>query len=417
MAVPFTNTSFKLRCQQLALAVSAAIVLSGCGESSSSVKGEQFGTQDQPAEVSFDRNQLLASVTDNVILPTYSLFADQTLAQLASVSGYCDAISAQAADEPEWLQQARQSWRDAMTTWQMAEMMQIGPLLENNSNLRNKIYSWPNTSSCAVDQDVVLSEDAGYDITTRTDSRKGMDALEYLLFNEDLNHSCTAFGTAPEGWDQRSDTDKKQARCQFAKLVAQDLVEQSTSLLLAWQGDNASQGYAETLKNAGLPGNTFTDAQLAVNDVSDAMFYADKFTKDAKLATPLGIFANDCGLQPCKENVESVYARHSLENIIANIHALNLLFKGGSEDDSVGFDDYLVDVGDNDTAQKMASELEQALAHARSLQVTLSELLESQPEEAQKLHSELKDVTDQMKADFIQSLALELPATSAGDND
>jgi hypothetical protein len=35
----------------------------------------------------------------------------------------------------------------------------------------------------------------------------------------------------------------------------------------------------------------------------------------------------------------------------------------------------------------------------------------------QEVHDQLKDVTDNMKTDFIQRLALELPATSAGDND
>ena len=51
-------------------------------------------------------------------------------------------------------------------------------LIENNA-LRNRIYSWPNVSTCAVDQDIVRAEDANYDIASRTASRKGLDALEY----------------------------------------------------------------------------------------------------------------------------------------------------------------------------------------------------------------------------------------------
>ena len=39
------------------------------------------------------------------------------------------------------------------------------------------------------------------------------------------------------------------------------------------------------------------------------------------------------------------------------------------------------------------------------------------PEQVKEVHDQLKDVTDNMKTDFIQRLALELPATSAGDND
>lgn len=403
----------------LSVALTATFSLSGCGESSSSEQGEQFGGSPQTPPTTptqFNQKALLESVANNVILPTYKLFADNTVSLSAAISGYCDAQRASSNDTASWKTQSQQQWQDAMVTWQMAEMMQIGPLLENNSNLRNKIYSWPNTSSCAVDQDVVLSEQADYDIATRTVSRKGLDALEYLLFNDTLDHSCTSFGSEPVGWDARTDEQKVQARCAYAEKVAADLTIQAQVLLNAWEGDDNS-GYKNIFINAGEPGNAFTDAQAAVNDISDAMFYIDSATKDAKLAAPLGIIANDCGLSVCPENVESPYAQHSLQNITANIKALNLLFKGGESSDAVGFDDYLVDVGDSDTALQMTADLTQALEYAQSLQNTLTHLLENNPDSARTLHGEVKDVTDKMKADFIQSLSLELPATSAGDND
>jgi predicted lipoprotein len=151
--------------------------------------------------------------------------------------------------------------------------------------------------------------------------------------------------------------------------------------------------------------------------VSDAIFYIEKFTKDAKLATPLGVFANDCGLVACAENVESRFAYHSLQNIISNIQGLNMIFLGGETDAGVGFEDYLLDVGATDTAAQMRGDLAEVIEFALSLQTTLSDLLVQDPEQVQEVHDQLKDVTDNMKTDFIQRLALELPATSAGDND
>jgi hypothetical protein len=145
----------------------------------------------------------------------------------------------------------------------------------------------------------VLAEQASYNISTRTSSRKGLDAIEYLLFNPNLNHSCTVFGTGPQGWNNRTDADSSAARCRLAKLAAADLVSNSEALLTAWNGTTNAQGYADILKNAGQQDSMFSNAQDAVNDVSDAIFYVDKLTKDAKLATPLGVFANDCGLTPC----------------------------------------------------------------------------------------------------------------------
>ena len=394
--------------------------LVACGESSSSTQGALFSqaaTKPTAPSNNFDQTLLLQSLTDNVIVPTYTKFAQLAVDQDSAIGDYCDALTSQAADTDAKQLLAKQSWRDAMAVWQIAEVMQIGPLLDNNNALRNKIYSWPNTSACALDQDVVLAEEAGYDISTRTASRKGLDAIEYLLFNPNLAHSCTVFGTAPQGWNNRTDEDRTAARCGLAKMAATDLVSNTEELLTAWNGTTNVQGYADILKNAGQVDSTFSNAQDAVNDVSDAIFYIEKFTKDAKLATPLGVFANDCGLAACAQNVESRFAYHSLQNIISNIQGLNMIFLGGETDAGVGFEDYLVDVGATDTAAQMRGDLAEVIEFALSLQNSLTQLLEQDPEQVQQVHDQLKDVTDIMKTDFIQRLALELPATSAGDND
>lgn len=418
MAKPFNSKLVNLVLSSAAIAVIMGLV--GCGESSSSTQGALFSkaaTNPTVPSNSFNQTLLLQSITDNVIVPTYTKFAQLAVEQDTAINNYCDALTSQAADTEAKQISAKQSWRDAMAVWQIAEVMQIGPLVDNNNDLRNKIYSWPDTSACALDQDVVLAEQASYDINTRTSSRKGLDAIEYLLFNPNLNHSCTVFGTDPQGWNNRTDEDRTAARCGLAKLASADLVSNSEELLTAWNGTANAQGYADILKNAGQQDSVFSNAQDAVNDVSDAIFYVDKLTKDAKLATPLGVFANDCGLSPCAENVESRFAYQSLQNIISNIQGLNMIFLGGETDAGIGFDDYLVDVGATDTAEKMRGDLTEVIEFALSLQTSLTDLLVQDPNQVQEVHDQLKDVTDTMKTDFIQRLALELPATSAGDND
>jgi predicted lipoprotein len=420
VAKSFNSKLVNLVLNSVAIGVIMSFV--ACGESSSSTQGALFSkaatgpTSTVPSN-NFNQTLLLQSLTDNVIVPTYTKFAQLAVDQDIAIGGYCDALTSQTTDTDEKQILAKQSWRDAMAVWQIAEVMQIGPLLDNNNDLRNKIYSWPNTSACALDQDVVLAEQASYDISTRTSSRKGLDAIEYLLFNPNLNHSCTVFGTDPQGWNNRTDADRTAARCGLAKLAAADLVSNSEALLTAWNGTANAQGYADILKNAGQQDSIFSNAQDAVNDVSDAIFYVDKLTKDAKLATPLGVFANDCGLTPCAENVESRFAYHSLQNIISNIQGLNMIFLGGETDAGIGFEDYLVDVGATDTAAKMRGDLTEVIEFAMSLQTSLADLLVQDPDQVKEVHDQLKDVTDNMKTDFIQRLALELPATSAGDND
>ncbi|MCU7555361.1 imelysin family protein [Alteromonas sp. ASW11-19] len=399
-------------------AISAALILtlSGCGESTSSTTGEQYGQPQTPVNTTFDQTALLVSLVDNAIIPTYKDFLSKAQQLQTSVDTYCAAIGTDT--EASSRDDVHQAWRGSMSVWQLAEMMQLGPLSENNNALRNRIYSWPNVSTCAVDQDVVLADtDASYAISDRTATRKGLDALEYTLFSDDLNHTCTAFGTAPEGWNNRTEEARKTARCSYSQLAVDDLIANAETLIAEWEGDN---GFGARLKNAGLPDSEYRVALEAVNDVSDSMFYLTEVTKDAKLATPIGILANDCGLSPCPQNVESQYAHHSLQNIIANLKAMRLLFTGGvaaEGETTTGFNDFLVDVGDEETATRMLADLDAAIQFAESLDGSFASIVEDQTEQAETLHNRVKDVTDTLKTDFIQSLALELPATSAGDND
>jgi len=412
-------THFAPKHTLLAAAI-ASIVLTGCGESSSSDAGPDFGSP-TTAPSEFNEAALIANLTDNVVTPTYTQFQALSAQLTSDIGTYCQSeidFEAQNTSENQVstsLSTAQQSWRSTMNQWQQIELMQFAPLINNDGQLRNVIYSWPIVSTCGIDLDVVSFEagninGAPYDITLRTPARKGMDALEYLLFNTNLNHSCTT-ATVPEGWDNRTEQSRKIARCQFAREVASDINNNAQELVAQWSGEN---GFANELKTAGTTGNQFETEHEAVNHISDAMFYIDSITKDGKLATPLGLFANECGAEPCAEAVESPFANNSLDNILNNLLSLQKLYSG---DEGVGFDDFLVDVGDNDTAVQMSNTIDAAIASIQAYQTSLAEALNTNPDQVENSHTEVKNVTDIMKADYINSLALELPATSAGDND
>jgi predicted lipoprotein len=311
-----------------------------------------------------------------------------------------------------------------MLIWQHAEIMQMGPLLDNEGELRNLIYSWPAKSLCGVDQDTAYFEDGvinsdqskPYNIKQRTASRRGLVSLEHLLFTENLDHNCSIANDALADWNNRSDSDRRIARCEFAVEVASDVVDNSQILLDRWQGDT---GYAAELKNAGQPGNSFENAHQAVNVISDALFYVDKELKDFKIATPLGYFSNSCGLEACPTDVESSIAETSLENIKANLAAFEKLFTGNGEatDNTTGFDDFLDQQDGTDTKNLMLQGLVNSNAAIDSMEGNLKQALLNEKDKVELTHAKVKDVTDQLKLDFINKLALELPQSSAGDND
>ena len=403
----------------LSIALTAAL-LSGCNESTSSDAGADYGNQDNTTS-DFDQKALIANLVDGVITPTFEQFVSVSNQQISDINAYCTAASAfeQDSSDNTSLTQAsdtaQQSWRNTISVWQQVEMMQLGPLLNDDGALRNKIYSWPVTSRCGVDLDVVSFENndingVPYDITSRTPARKGLVALEYLLFNPSFEHSCTGTVT-PAGWDNRTDDDRRVARCEFAAEAAKDINHNAQQLLIQWSGDD---GYGTSLKQAGETGSSFATVHEAVNKLSDALFYIDSVTKDGKLATPLGLFANSCGTSVCVEDVESPIAKHSIENITRNLEALDALFSGK---EGLGFDDYLIDENDADTATALRDRIATALANSRSYQASLADTLVNDEDKVTSTHNDVKAVTDKLKNEFINSLALELPQTSAGDND
>ena len=421
------NTSKFL--QSITVAVSSALILSACSDSVQSTAGEDFnsGGGNNGGTTTFNETALLSNLTNNVITPAYLNFetlANQlhlTVDQYCSVETSFNNGSATAAERDNELAAAQQSWHNSMEQWQKIEVMQLGPLIENQSLLRNQIYSWPVTSTCAVDQDVVYFNQGNingepYNIANRVATRRGLDALEYLLFNENLEHSCSST-TAPDGWDNLTSAERRQQRCEFATEVASDIGQSSQILLNAWDGAN---GYAASLLNAANePGSDFANAHEAVNRVSDAMFYIDSVTKDGKLGVPLGLFENDCQQSLCPQDLESQFAYQSLEHIRNNLISLKSLFTGevNNSEDTTGFDDYLIEEGASMTANNMRTAIDAAIADVEAYQQNLSLTLQNNDAQVRETHRKVKAITDQLKTDFINQLALELPATSAGDND
>lgn len=131
-------------------------LIQACSDSSSSEQGPSFGggTSTPDLNTQFNRSLLLSDVTDKVLVTTIEAFEQQAQAQVAAVSSMCEAIVSNSSDVSALTESAQQDWRSTMDQWQQLEVMQIGPVLTNEANLRNKIYSWPVVQSCAVDQDV-----------------------------------------------------------------------------------------------------------------------------------------------------------------------------------------------------------------------------------------------------------------------
>lgn len=369
--------------------------------------------------VAYDRAAMLAELGEFAVWPQVQAFAAESAKLEVAVGGWCTALGS-GGDAAGQRTTAQSQWRATMRQWAVVSTFRFGPLTMDGGILADRIYSWPVASACAVDQEVMTwrADQKSYALDGKLPNRKGLDALEALLFRSDLATACPP-QAAPAGWDSLSDPDRWQARCGYAKVVAADLRTAATALQTAW--DPAQGGYLVDLKTVGTPAGKLGTVREVTNGVSDALFLAEKAVKDVRLAKPAGITTNTCGTvqEVCLADLESPYAGASQLILQGTCDGMTLLFAGNlpGQPERKGFDDYLTAVGGGEVALNLAA----ALAGARTAIDTLPQPqdtgLQTGRDKWVAAHNAAKAVTDLLKTQFLTVLGLDLPAAAATDND
>ena len=409
------------------------ICLSGCVDKSrdlssvSNPTGDPSSNDGNATTETFDRSALMANLADNVIIPNYQATASLARAFAGSsgpLADYCESIGL--ADEDSELDDAKAGWRTLMDSVQKTEMHVLGPALRNDEALHNRIHSYSTGSlaTCGLDLAVVASASGNYQVESRAFNQRGMSAVEYLLFNEELTHTCSSQIAETANWNDLTETERKTQRCNLAMTLAEDI--SAASNLIAEQWTEGTSPYRDEFLAEESLGENF---QM----LTDAMFYIETYTKSQKLAIPLGI-NNKCSSTTCPGLIESPYSENSLRNIQVNTTEFLKMFNG---DTGIGFDDLIVDEGFADIALRFQNQLADVnnqinqisgslVDHVALVEADLSNQAcvngYANPDtestiEACNLAGLLKRVTDDFKIEFVTIVGVALPDRVQSDND
>ena len=410
------------------LALFFVTMLAGCGVDGGSdsepisAPTPETGSSPEPVE-EFDPVLMVSEITENVILPQYAAAANATEAfasETGTLSAYCDAIGT--AEETSAFGLVQDDWRATMSTIQAIEMHAIGPVAENENALRNQIlsYSAGKLSTCGIDISAILNEAGNFDVTARSLNQRGFGAIGYALFNSDLTHSCASQVPETQGWNERSEDERRIARCNLARVIAEDVASAATEVNEDWQTFGATFSSED---------NVGDSLQL----LTDGIFALDKLVKDLKLGVPLGINAS-CSAVACPEIVESIYSANSFANIRDNLVAFRNLFTGA---EGSGFDDYIREEGFSDVSARFLDNTDAAIAIVDSATSTLHEESLSIVSNSQtsvcnnafadpdtpsdfvgcRLTGAVKRITDDLKIDFVTIVGTRIPDSAQADND
>jgi predicted lipoprotein len=362
------------------------------------------------------RRAVLSSLGEDVILATYAEFEQKT----DTLASAADAYAGSQSDADR--QAVQDAWREAMNTWQRAEMFLLGPAgpmgaVVGGEDLRDQIYSWPIVNPCRVDQELVEQNytDA-QSFASEPVNVRGLDAMEYLLFVEGTENACAPNSSinTDGSWEALSADDIASRRAAYAQTLAANLAERAGELRQMWAADGGN--FLGEFSTAGADSETYATSQEALNAVSDAMFYLDKETKDMKLAQPTGLI--DCVEDVCPEERESLWADHSLANVRNNLVGFQQLLTGNEDvDGSTGINTLLRDMGAGDLADDLNARIEAAIAAVDAVDGTMAEALQNDPQSVIDVYDATKSVTDLFKSQFFDVLDLEVPKRGEGDND
>jgi predicted lipoprotein len=359
------------------------------------------GSAADDGAVAFSRGELLGAFATCAATQSREFRAKAAVLD-AAVSAYAATPDTAARDA------ARQAFNDALDAWQVVDQMQFGPPASvsvlGGKGIRSNIYNWPSVSRCAIEEDIVSRAYESASFPSSLPNRRGLWALEYLLFYEGADTTCTSSSPAAAAYPALAAADRDARKRAYAVVAAHDVLARATALDDAW--DPAQMNFVQTLRTAG-PGNAvYPTQQAAVESVGLSLFFVDRVVKDLKLAIPL-----DPTLCPAINPTcfESSFAHRSKENVRANLDGLRRITEGcEARYAGYGFDDLLENVGAVEAAGRLRSTVAAAEAALAAIEETdLIEAMTTDRASVQALREAIAAIATFLKTEMYTVLDFE----------
>jgi len=348
--------------KKLTLVVSAVILIIGCSENN------------------FDRGRILENVTNNLIIPTYKNFNQTTEALHTASQTFTDNPTS------ENLNDLKSAWETSIKTWKRAEVYNFGPA--ESLVLVTAIDRWP-TSERGIEQAIDEYDDSDDYLIRIGSNRKGLPAIEYLLFHDEESVIL----------DEFSDENRKA----YLNLLTEALTQHSSAILKEWNSGYKGEFISKT-------GNK---ADSGITLLANELGYILQKVRMEKLEIPFG--AQTKGT-PRLQMLESVHANFSKELIRENLISAQQTFNG---ENSTGFDDYIEALGIEDDNGELLSEAinneyENAFRILDSIDGSLKNAIINQREPVQELIDSIQRLYIYTDIDMISQLGI---LTVFSDND
>ncbi len=287
------------------------------------------------------RSKTSAALTDGVLVPAYSAWAEADRQLAASAKAFCAGS--------QDLTAARQAFFNAQGAWAGLQPLLIGPLTEGNRAWQ--IQFWPDKKNLVARQVETLLKSKPQltpaDLDKSSVVVQGLTAYEYVLFDPTLD---------------LNDATQKSRYCPLLVAIGDHQQTLSATVLSQWQNQD---GIGAQLKN--FPSARYAEGTEAIADLLRTQVTGIDSLKK-KLGTPLG--RQSKGL-PQPYQAEGWRSNSSLNNIAATLASAERVWQGAQQDGIRA----LLGAEQADLAKRIDAAYADTRQHLSALQQPLSELL------------------------------------------
>lgn len=341
-----------------------------------------------PDETNFSRSEMLENIARNLIIPAYTDLQSKVSTLESSANNFVQNPNTNS------LATLQNAWEEAYVSWQFANAYSFGPAGEQG--LRRALIEEIGTFPVSVVKiENAIANSPNFNDFNR--DARGFLALEYLIFGVDASASDIVEGFTSQG------------RKDFLTGAVVDIKARISEVLAAWNSNYLSL----FIQNNG------TDVGSSTSLLYNEFVKSFEAIKNLKLGLPLGRRPGQTQSEP--QLVEAYYSGKSLAMIEAHLTNIENIWYGRSRQgqEGIGFREYLESVvGGPALIASTETQLNSVKAALAAVPGTpeLSEQIQSSPEPADKLHTELQKHTRFFKSDMSSLLGISI-TFSSGDGD
>ena len=327
------------------------------------------------------RQEVLVSLTDDVIVPRYRVLSEKADALRSSLHSLCEQPT------QERLEVARTAWRDTRSPWLRTQAAWFGPIMDRRSR---SFVDWSPVEPERIEVMLAKRDSVtAYDVRELLAStQRGLGAIEYVIFEED-RVVLEKLGSSDS------------PRCQYISALGDVVAEETAAVLGDWIGNNP-EGKAFAGFFNGSAENSLL-AKSAVNDTVSNSIFLIRRLGDMGLGKALGVEDTE----PDPSAIPGGAGHNRVADLKNQVLGMQDVYIGANDPDrgELGVSALLRGVSE-DADLRVRDAFTDTLSALDGLSEPLPETMRQNPEPAHAAYLSIKELEKVFNADIVSLLGV-----------